>query len=154
MKEKRKNKITLIIDIVALLIVAFTVAKMVIKAVDPLIEYTEDIDKYTSKGTVLLPDSIPKEATVVAYSHYRFPQDEDVWLELRFSTEDALDRFLEEAVGRVESKMDGKTAPPEGWFREEEGVLGEEWTELIFLGYEVTSEGKNFVSNQIKYVNY
>ena len=119
--------------------------------------YTESIEDYnTEKYSVrksFYLDSIPENATVVSFSYYEYwNESSDVYLELRFSTVQELERYICSIKDHVKSSLSTKPTQPldNEWFLEVDNPYNEKYADLFCRSYNSSSAEGDFTGYSIK----
>ena len=126
-------------------------------------KYTSDIADYNTEKYPIyspFPESIPENAEVVKFAWYNnWYERQDIYLELRFDSEDALLDFLNERITTVSNELtaDKKYRPADGnWFFTTENPYDDSFVDCFdkdayvwsgderYVGYEVVKRNENY----------
>jgi len=117
--------------------------------------YTESIDDYNTEkypvNSCIFAEEIPEYAEVIAFSYYDYWNEAiDIYLELKFDSEEDLNSYLESVRTRCLSCLDDYRPPTNtGWIVEEENPYNTRFTDWLCTLFSISVNDEHYTGYEI-----
>jgi len=148
-----KKKIT-ITAIIFLVICIYVAARII--AVPDGEKFTDKIENYNTEEydvpLFVFPAEIPSNAQVISFCYYDYWYEEkDIYLELKFSTAEEMESYLNKVKSDYVSMCQAKLAPRNGeWFIETQNIYNHSYTDMFCTALEISQDGKHYIGYEIE----